>query len=170
MSDSSPSWEARITSETGRVFACFPVAVVAIIVDRAERLLLLTSPTGHGGWEVISGALEANEALMDGVLREISEEAGPEFQVRPLGVVHAYSFDYDTRVRRVLGICCLMEYLGGSLQPGSDAADAEFRWWTIPELEAAKVQLDVPRDKPWILQRAVEMYRVWRDQPAAPLA
>src|ERR1700694_1351356 len=117
--------EPRITSEAGRVFARLPVAVVAIIVDSAERLLMLTSPGGRGGWEVISGALEANETVMDGVLREIHEEAGPDLQVRPLGVVHAYSFDYDQSVRRVLGICCLLEYLGGSVKPGSDAADAE---------------------------------------------
>lgn len=69
-----------------REFACFPVAVLAVIIAPDESILLLNRPARPGEWEVVSGALEAGETVIDGLLREVGEELGPEIEVKPLDV------------------------------------------------------------------------------------
>lgn len=153
-----------------RRFACSAVAVQAIIVNVDERLLLLSSPTRNrpGEWQIISGGLEAAETVLDGVLREVREEAGPQVQVRPLGVVHTHTFHFDAQVPYMIGIYYLFAYEGGAVQPGDDMRDAHYRWWSLEELTTANVQFH-PSTHLWMLQRAVALYRLWKDQPVAPL-
>jgi ADP-ribose pyrophosphatase YjhB (NUDIX family) len=153
-----------------RRFACSAVAVQAIILKEDERLLLLSSPTRNrpGEWQIISGGLEAAETVLAGVLREVSEEAGPQMQVRPLGVVHAQTFHYDDQVPYMIGIYYLLAYEGGEVQPGDDMRDTHYRWWSLEELTAANIQFH-PSTHLWMLQRAVALYRCWKDQPAVPL-
>lgn len=119
-------------------------------------------------WQVISGSLEAAETVLEGVLREVSEEAGPQLRVRPLGVVHAHSFHFDAQVRYMIGIHYLLAYEGGEVQPGDDMHDAQYRWWTLEDLLAADIRFH-PSTHLWILQRAVALYRCWQGQPAVPL-
>jgi len=109
---------------------------------------------------VVSGALEAGETLLAGVEREISEEIGEDVIVRPLGVVHAETFHYDKRVRFMLGIYYLLAYVSGSILPGDDMEGSEFRWWRLDELLTVHLDLHVTA-KPWMLKRAVELYRAW---------
>ena len=52
----------------------------------------MSPPQWPGRWEVVSGAVEAGETLLEAVLREIREELGERIRVRPLGVLHAYTF------------------------------------------------------------------------------
>jgi 8-oxo-dGTP pyrophosphatase MutT (NUDIX family) len=154
-----------------RRFACSAVAVQAIIVNVDERLLLLSSPTRNrpGEWQIISGSLEAAETVLAGVLREVSEEAGPQIQVQPLGVVHAHTFhQFDHQVPYMIGIYYLLAYEGGEVQPGDDMRDAHYRWWSLEELTVANVWFH-PSTHLWMLQRAVALYRLWKDQPAVPL-
>jgi 8-oxo-dGTP pyrophosphatase MutT (NUDIX family) len=162
--------QPMITDTHGRRFACSAVALQAIIVNADERVLLLSSPTRNRAneWQVISGSLEAAETMLAGVLREVSEEAGPQLRVRPLGVVHAHTFHFDARVRYTVGIHYLLAYEGGEVQPGDDMHDAQYRWWSIAELTAANIRFH-PSTHLWILQRAVALYRCWKDQPAVPL-
>ena len=80
-----------IIDSTGkRRFVCSAVAVSNIIVNQKGEVLLLSSPIKNkdGGWQVISGALEAQETVLDGTLREIAEEVGEDVHVRRLGAVH----------------------------------------------------------------------------------
>jgi len=153
-----------------RHFACSAVAVQAIILDADERILLLSSPTRNrlGEWQIISGALEAAETVLDGVLREVSEEAGAQIQARPLGVVHAQTFHFDAQVEYMIGIYYLCVYEGGAIQPGDDMRDAHYRWWSLEELSAPHVRFH-PSTHLWMLERAVALYRCWKDQPAVPL-
>ena len=53
-----------------REFACFPVAVLAIVLDELEQVLLFSHPKRPGCWEVVNGALEADETVADGLMRE----------------------------------------------------------------------------------------------------
>jgi ADP-ribose pyrophosphatase YjhB (NUDIX family) len=144
--------------------------VQAIIVREDERLLLLSSPTRNrlGEWQVISGSLEAAETVLAGVLREVREEAGPELRVRPLGVVHTHTFHFDAQVRYMIGIYYLLAYEGGAVQPGDDMRDAHYRWWSVEELTTGNIQFHVSTQL-WILQRAVALYRCWKDLSAIPL-
>ena len=166
-----PKQQPFMTNAQGtRHFACSAVAVQAIILNADERVLLLSSPTRNrpGEWQIISGGMEAAETVLDGVLREVGEEAGPQVQVRPLGVVHAHTFHFDDHVPYMIGIYYLFAYEGGRVQPGDDMWDAEYRWWSIEELSAANVRFH-PSTHLWMLQRAVTLYRLWKDQPAVPL-
>ncbi len=151
-----------------RQFTTSAVAVQAIIVNKTEQVLLLLSPTRNQGWQVISGAFEAEESLLAGTLREVYEEAGPNIQVRPLGTVHAQTFHYDENVPYMVSTYYLFAYQGGPVQPGDDMIGSEFRWWSIPELETEPIEFHAST-KLWLLKRAIDLFRLWRDQPDLPL-
>lgn len=156
-----------ILDSTGkRQFACSAVAVSSIIVNQKEEVLLLSSPIKNkdGGWQIISGALEAQETVLEGTLREIAEEVGEDVQVRPLGAVHVNTFHYKEKVKFMIAIYYLHAYEGGPIQPGDDMRGSQFRWWSIEDLAANNVELDIPPKGTWILQRAVELYHLWKDQ------
>ncbi len=142
-----------------RTFACFPVAVLAIIIAPDERVLLLSHPERLGEWEVVSGALEAGETIIDGLLREVGEELGPEIDVQPLATVHASTFRYDENVTHMISLAFVLAYRGGEIQPGDDMRGSAFRWWTETELMAPDVKLTVPQNGKWMLLRAIELFR-----------
>ena len=151
-----------------RRFATSAVAIQAIIVNQAEQILLLSNPTRKGGWQVVSGALEAGETLLDGTLREVYEEVGKDIQIRPLGTVHVETFHYDENVQYMLGTFYLFAYQGGEIRPGDDMIGSEFRWWSLAELDDDGLILHAST-KRWMLKRAVELYRLWLNQPELPL-
>jgi 8-oxo-dGTP diphosphatase len=151
-----------LTADGRRRFACSPVAILVFIVNEREEVLLLSHPKRQGGWEVVNGALEAGETVLEGALRETREEAGSGVRARPLGTVHVSSFHYDERVQYMLSLGYLMAYEGGEIEPGSDMAGSTYRWWSLAELEENDLHLIVPPGQPWLLARAVELYRLWR--------
>ncbi|MBN1874675.1 MAG: NUDIX hydrolase [Anaerolineae bacterium] len=151
------------TADGRRAFACFPAAVVVILVNENEEILLLSHPKRQGWWEVVNGALEAGESVLAGALRETSEEAGPAVRVRPLGTVHVQSFHFDENVRYMISVSYLMAYEGGQIQPGDDMRGSQYRWWKLDELRNQMDNVIVPGEL-WILDRAVELYRLWKDR------
>jgi len=160
--------QPTILDSTGkRQFTCSAVAVSGIIVNPESKILLLSSPVKNddGSWQVISGALEARETVLDATLREIGEEAGEHLRVRPLGTVHVHTFNFEDRVQYMIGIYSLLAYEGGPVQPGDDMRGSRFRWWSVEELVAENIVLKIPPDGIWILQRAIELYHLWKDQP-----
>ena len=157
-----------IFSQKERPFATSAIALQAIIINDQEQVLLLNSPRRRQGWQTISGGLEAGETILAGVLREVVEEAGPDVVVRPLGVVHAQTFHYDEKVQFMAGIYYLLAYEGGKIVPGDDMADSACRWWSLAELDDAGQHWH-PTVMPWMLRRAVTLYRLWRDEPERPL-
>ena len=155
-----------------RHFACAPCAVAAFIVDDRERLLLLSCPDKRrspGKWEIVNGALEAGETLLQGVLREVREEAGPQIRVRPLGVIHAYTFRYDESIRYMNTVCFLLAYEGGKVVPGDDMAGSEVRWADLDEIASGAIEILIPSFYPWLPRHAIEMYRLLRDRSAVEL-
>jgi len=148
-----------------RRFACSAVALQAVVVNSEEKILLLSSPTRNpdGAWQVVSGALEAGETVLDGALREAKEELG-DIQVRPLGTIHAQTFHYDENVQYMIAIYYLFAYESGEVQPGDDMQGSRYRWWSLAELEEEKIKIVVPPDQAWLLKRAVELYRLWKEQ------
>ncbi|MEM7130943.1 MAG: NUDIX domain-containing protein [Chloroflexota bacterium] len=158
-----PNQQPIITSENGRrEFACSPAAVVAFIVNEQEQVLLSVHAK-RNRWEVVSGALEAEETILDGALREVTEELGPEIRVRPLGVLHASTWRYDDNAQFMISICYLMAYEGGEVQTGDDMKGGEYRWWELDELVDTELHIGIPRER-WLFQRAIELYRIWKDQ------
>lgn len=157
-----PSQQPCITTADGRRrFACSPVAILVFIVNEQEEVLLLAHPKREGSWEVINGALEAGETVVEGALRETREEAGEEVRVRPLGTVHISTFHYDEKVQYMLSAGYLMAYEGGRIQPGDDMAGSQYKWWGLDDLTDEKVKVLIPPDGKWLIERAVELYRMW---------
>jgi ADP-ribose pyrophosphatase YjhB (NUDIX family) len=159
--------QPTITTSNGkRHFACSAVALQALVVSPEERILLLSSPTRNqgGSWQVVSGALEAGETILEGTLRETREEVGSDVRIRPLGTVHVQTFKYDDVVQYMIAIYYLLAYESGEVRPGDDMRGSQFRWWSLAELADESVKIDVPPDQKWIFRRAVELYRLWQDQ------
>ena len=150
-----------------RHFACSPVAVQAVVVSPEEKILLLSSPSRNadGAWQVVSGALEAGETVLAGTLREAHEELGSDIRLRPLGTVHVQTFHYDENVQYMIAIYYLFVYEGGEIQPDDDMQDSQYRWWSLAELQDLNVNIVVPPGQKWILKRAIELYRLWKDEP-----
>lgn len=151
-----------------RPFATSPIAIQAIVINEQAQFVLLNSATRQGGWQVVSGGLEAGETILAGVLREVSEELGEAVHVRPLGIVHAETFHYDEQIRYMVSLYYLMVYEGGEIVPGDDMLGSDVRWWTLGELQAADV-LFHPSVKLWLMERAVTLYELWRDEGERPL-
>lgn len=158
-----------LVAANGRRFAGFAAAVLAFIVDPGtRRFLLLSSPAKRDGvgWEVVNGGLEAGETLLEGVHREIFEEAGPEVRVRVLGTVHSWTWRYDAVIPHMLSVAYVASYLGGEVVPGDDMAGSETRWATLDEvaaLAASGARL-VPEEL-WVFERALQCFDLWVDSP-----
>ena len=175
MSPQQPYLTTTIGSRQRR-FACSAAAVLVFIVNGEEKILLLAHPQRKGMWEVVNGSLEAEETVLAGALREVREEIGPEVRFRPLGTVHVSTFHFDENVRYMISLSYLMAYEGGEIQPGDDMRGSQFRWWSLEELVDESIKIIVPPDQKWLMGRAVELYRLWKDQtvelqpPLSPVA
>ena len=163
------SSQPELVGTNGRRFAGFAAAVLVFIVSPATRsFLLLSSPAKRGrpGWEIVNGGLEAGETLLDGVLREVAEEAGPDVSLEVLGTVHASSFHYDDAIPRMISNFFVATYLGGEVVPGDDMAGSEVRWATLDEVRAldASGAALVP-EHVWLFERALECFDLWAGRP-----
>jgi ADP-ribose pyrophosphatase YjhB (NUDIX family) len=161
--------QPTVVAANGRSFATFPAAVVVPIFNRREELLLLESPLRPGVWEPVNGAVEDGETLLEAARREVSEEAGPDVQVRPLGVVHASTFAYDVGVQRMISVVYLMAYEGGDVIPGDDMRGSDVRWVTAEAIESEGLRLLRPMDQAWLRRRALDMFRLWHPEPPVAL-
>ena len=161
--------QPELVASNGRRFAGFAAAVLVFIVDPAtERVLLLSSPAKRGrpGWETVNGGLEAGETLLEGVAREVAEEAGPAVAISVLGTVHAWTWRYDDLVPHMLSIAYVARYDGGEVVPGDDMAGSEVRWasWTDVQAMVAAGEALVP-EEPWLFERAFELAARWAPLP-----
>ena len=157
-----PNQQPVIRSENGkRQFVCSP-AVVVFVINPQEEFLFGFHATRQR-LEVVSGALEAEESVLEGALRELHEEMGSELQVRPLGVFHANTFRYDDNAQYMISLCYLMAYEGGEVIPGDDMAGYGYRWLGLDTLLSGEVEVGIPREK-WLLQRAIDTYHLWKGQ------
>jgi ADP-ribose pyrophosphatase YjhB (NUDIX family) len=157
--------QPSLVAANGRRFAGFAAAVLVFIIDTSSRrLLLLSSPAKRGrpGWEIVNGGLEAGETLLEGVLREVAEEAGPEVRLRVLGAVHASTWRYDDLVPHRISTFFVASYLGGDVVPGDDMAGSTVRWVTQAEVAAmvADGEAMVPEEV-WVFDRAFECFDAW---------
>ena len=166
-----PEWsQPELVAANGRRFAGFAAAVLAFIIDPStRRFLLLSSPAkrGRAGWEIVNGSLEGGETLIDGVTREVAEEAGPAVQMRVLGTVHASTWRYDDLIPHMISTFFVASYLGGEVVPGDDMAGSEVWWATLDEvngLAAAGTAL-VP-DEVWLFERALQCFDLWAPRDA----
>ncbi len=150
----------QIKTAAGQSFPCFPVSILAFVVDTWDRCLLLRRP-GQPGWEVINGTLQAGETVPEAVTREIRQKAGAAVQAVYLGVLDAFTFVFDANLPPAITICCLMRYRGGEIELAGDVRGADHHWWETSQVDL--LDLAVPRNRWDLLIRAGEMARYLRD-------
>ena len=155
--------QPELVGANGRRFAGFAAAVLVFIIDpSSRRVLLLKAPGRDRGWEIVNGGLEAGETLLDGVAREVAEEAGPSVAISVLGTVHAMTWHYDDEIPHMISTFWVASYLGGDVEPGDDMAGSEVRWATLDEVRAASAAGEalVPGEL-WLFERAFERFDAW---------
>lgn len=164
--------QPELVAANGRRFAGFAAAVLVFIIDPStRRFLLLSSPAKRGreGWEIVNGGLEGGETLIDGVTREVAEEAGPAVQLRVLGTVHASTWRYDHLIPHMISTFFVASYLGGEVIPGDDMAGCEMRWATLDEVnDLAAAGLALIPDEVWLFERALQCFNLWSLQDFDP--
>lgn len=119
-----------------------PIVGVGAIVVEADRVLLVKrgQPPLAGAWSLPGGGVEVGETLTAAVQREVFEETGLIVDAGPIvEVLDRIHPDADGRVEfHYVLIDYLCTVVGGSLHPGSDAADA--RWATEADLPSCQLQ------------------------------
>jgi 8-oxo-dGTP diphosphatase len=125
--------------------ASHSVSVAAVITDDHGRALLIQR-CDNQSWEPPGGVLELEEAIHDGLRREVREETG--LDVEPVALTGVYK----NMTRSIIALVFRCKITGGDLGPSDEAA--AYRWATeaqVPELatEAYAVRvLDAMHDGP----------------------
>jgi 8-oxo-dGTP diphosphatase len=101
------------------------VSVAAVIIDDQGRALLIQRRDNRH-WEPPGGVLELDEAIEDGLRREVREETGLEVEPGPLTGV------YKNMVRGVVALVFRCKPVGGDLTVSDEAA--AFRWASADEV------------------------------------
>ena len=160
-----PGVQPELVAANGRRFPGFATAVMAFIVDPStRRFLLLSSPAKRArpGWEIVNGGVEAGETQLEGLMREVAEEAGTDVRLRVLGTVHAWSYRYDDQVTHLLTTAYVATYLGGEVAPGDDMAGSEVRWASLEEIrELSESGTGLIPPGVWIFERALQCFDLW---------
>lgn len=160
-----PNNQPIIIAEDGkRPFATSPMAMVVWVVNEDEKILFLSHPKREGYREVVSGALEAEESVWAGAMRELGEEIGEDVKVKPLGIIHANTFRYDDNSQFMLSLNFLMKYEGGEVIPGDDMTGAGVHWMDLEELAIFEGKLYPPSHRKWIRERVIKLFRLWKDR------
>ena len=108
-----------------------PAAGVVLVKDNKILLVKRKFEPKAGDWSLPAGFVEYDEGPSATAVRETKEETGIDVQIKEL--LDIYSGCDDPRSHVVL-VIYIATFLGGELQPGDDASDAQyFSLNTLPE-------------------------------------
>jgi 8-oxo-dGTP pyrophosphatase MutT (NUDIX family) len=105
--------------------------------------------------------MREGESPVAALLREVSEEAGPDVTVRPVASVHTFLYRFASAIPAMLSLAYVATYLYGEVVPGSDMAMSEFRWASLGEIESGELTLSVP-SQPWLFRRAFAVHALFK--------
>ena len=103
-----------------------PRVTVDGIILRDKQILLIQrkSQPFKGNWALPGGFVDYGERTEDAVIREIFEETG--LKTRVLSLVGVYSDPQRDPRGHTITVVYDLEIMGGTLQHGDDASDAQF--------------------------------------------
>jgi ADP-ribose pyrophosphatase YjhB (NUDIX family) len=125
--------------------ALHSVSVAAIITNDAGQVLMIQR-RDNGHWEPPGGVLELDEAIEDGLQREVHEETGLDVEPERLTGV------YKNMPRSIVALVFRSRIVGGSITTGPEVAHVE--WLTQADIaessdEAYAIRVaDALRDGP----------------------
>jgi 8-oxo-dGTP diphosphatase len=103
------------------------VSVAAAILDQSRRHALLIKRRDNGRWEPPGGVLELDEAIEDGLRREVFEETNVEVELGPLTGVYK---------NMSAGIVALVFVARAISEPEGETEEASsVRWVPITDLD-----------------------------------
>jgi mutator protein MutT len=138
-----PRCATPVTADAGRFecphcgFATYahsnPTASGVVVDDRGRVLLSKRAKDPFAGkWDLPGGFLEEGEDPLDGVKRELREEAGIEIGDERLLGIWMDRYEYRRRVVETLNIYYKARLAEGTPEPADDVA--EFRWFAASEV------------------------------------
>ena len=95
------------------------VSVAGVVIDEDDRALIIQR-RDNAHWEPPGGVLERNEAIADGLLREIKEETG--LAVEPVALTGVYK----NMSRGIIALVFRCRAIGGELTENEEVTG--FRW------------------------------------------
>jgi 8-oxo-dGTP diphosphatase len=111
----------------------FEISLKAFIVRSDGRALILQE-ADTGFWELPGGRIDVGEewqAFETTLLREISEELGPQFKIRATGQFVPFMRLRPTDGQHILQLARVCQHVGGEPKLSSEHADV--RWLQEPE-------------------------------------
>ncbi len=136
-----------------------PNVTVAAIIEQDGKFLLVEEHTSQGlRLNQPAGHLEANESLLQAVVREAREESAYEFE--PQHLVGVYRWHAETSATTYLRFAysgrILVEHIGQALDEGI----VRTLWMTLEEIRAS-----VPRHRSPLILQCVEDYLAGKRYP-----
>lgn len=138
-----PRCATAVTADAGRfecprcgfaTYAHSKPTASGVVVDDGGRVLLSKRAKDPfaGKWDLPGGFLEEGEHPLDGVKRELREEAGIEIGYERLLGIWMDRYEYRRRVVETLNIYYTARLAEGAPEPADDVA--EFRWFAANEV------------------------------------
>lgn len=132
-----------VCEKCGFIFYQNPIPAAAVILQQNHRILLVKRKFAPraGDWSLPAGFIEWGEGPEQTAIRELNEETGLDIAIHSLyGVYPGQDYpDYE-----ILLVVYRGEILGGSLQPGDDALEAQwFDFSQLPENIAFRIHRNV---------------------------
>ncbi len=134
-----------VCTQCGRVHFIDPKVAVGLVITRADQLLLIQrrNDPERGKWSIPAGFVDAGEDPARAAEREALEETG--LQTAVTGLLDVYAKVQSTEGADIL-IVYTARVVGGQLQPGDDAAQADyFSPTNLPELAFTSTEKIVAR-------------------------
>jgi 8-oxo-dGTP diphosphatase len=101
-----------------------PTVGVAVILMAEDKILLVKRAGSYKGmWCIPCGHVEWDEDIRVAGIREFKEETNLDIELGPVFTAHS---NFHDRSKQTVGVWFWGTNPRGSLQPGSDASDAEF--------------------------------------------
>lgn len=122
--------------------------IVSAVIERDRDLLFGKKKANVGPypntWHLIGGGVDEGESLIDGVKREIKEEAGIEVEIgKSLGFDEDYEPNKHGEITHYIFLVFLAQYVSGHIKADDDIEKLEW----IPKEKLSHIELNKPSIK-----------------------